>query len=172
MADAPLIDDTSHVVDEANELAFRTVFRPGCVDVIRGRIGPSSLLSQLVSLLVRAGIVHRNDGEDLIRSLLERERFGSTALGRGLAIPHLQTDAVSQHAGAALGCPDGVNFFSLDGNPTFFIVLLLSPRGSREQHSQLMSRLAGLMNDKRLTVVKQPGLTPGQLHELLIDLGE
>src|SRR5260370_41010945 len=56
--------------------------------------------------------------KELEAVLAERERLGSTAIGDGIAIPHGKLQGVSKILGAFGRHLTGVDFESLDGNPT------------------------------------------------------
>lgn len=56
--------------------------------------------------------------DELTAVLLERERLGSTAIGDGIAIPHGKLANVGKILGTFGRHPAGVDFESLDGNPT------------------------------------------------------
>src|SRR5260221_13102350 len=69
----------------------------------------------------------RIDRTALSRVLIEREQLASTAIGEGVAIPHGKLGAVGG-IGACLGpAPTGVEFASMDGQPTFLFFVLVGP---------------------------------------------
>ena len=53
---------------------------------------PEGVIRELVSLLVSAGSISDSVVDDLTKSLLAREKEGSTGIGGGVAIPHIKTD--------------------------------------------------------------------------------
>src|SRR5271163_3196748 len=55
---------------------------------------------------------------DLMAVLAERERLGSTAIGDGIAIPHGKLRGVANIVGAFGRHAEGVDFASLDGEPS------------------------------------------------------
>ncbi len=141
------------------------VFSPACIDVLPSRIGASSVLSQLVSLLVRAHRLPRERAEATVKDLAERERTGTTAIGKGLALPHLRTSAVDRSVGAAVIAPNGINFNSLDGKPTRLILLVLSAAEDREGHTDLLGRLAAFAQNKMLNYLLDDAIRPEQLYD-------
>src|SRR5712692_7913141 len=62
--------------------------------------------------------------------LAERERLGSTAIGDGIAIPHGKLPGVKKILGAFGRHRKGVDFESLDGNPTQLFFVLVAPEDS------------------------------------------
>ena len=64
---------------------------------------------------------------EVVRLLIEREKFGTTAIGDGIAMPRCMTSAVT-HPVAVLGISrSGVAFPSLDGDPVHMIFMLILP---------------------------------------------
>jgi PTS system nitrogen regulatory IIA component len=84
--------------------------------------------------------------KDLIYDLLvSREKLMTTALGDGLAVPHLRVPIVVNVARPTLGIfftREPIDMGALDGKPvhTLFLLLSLTPK----QHLELLARLAFL----------------------------
>ena len=87
-------------------------------------------------------------GKDAIyRVLCERERLASTAIGEGVAIPHGKLDAV----GSLLACVGrsraGIDFESVDGQPTHLFFVLVAPENSTGAHLKALARISRLFKD-------------------------
>ena len=96
------------------------------------------VVHELIDSLVAAGAAPAEIRDELIASVLEREKKGSTGFGKGVAVPHVKHPAVKRIA-AAIGLSDrGVDFNALDMQPVFSVFLLLSPADSPEEHLQAM----------------------------------
>lgn len=85
--------------------------------------------------------------EDLIAVLTERERLGSTAIGDGIAIPHGKLAKVDRILGAFGRHAKGVDFESLDGNPTHLFFVLVAPEDSTNLHLKALARVSRLFKD-------------------------
>lgn len=79
--------------------------------------------------------------------LAERESMGSTAIGDGIAIPHGKLAGVSRIWGVFGRSPRGVDFDSLDGNPTYLFFLLVAPEDSASLHLKALARVSRLFKD-------------------------
>ena len=102
------------------------------------------ILRQLVGPLGEGGIVADADG--YYERLLEREEMVSTALGRGIAFPHVRhpDQAPAQSPTTVLGiCRPGTDFNSLDGNATHVFALCCS--SSEAMHLRLLAKVTLLL---------------------------
>ena len=106
------------------------------------------VIRELVGLLVRSGAIKEKDVAKIIRILLDREALGSTGIGQGVAIPHGKTDCVSKLVGAVGISRGGLNFDSLDGEPTQIFFLLVAPEDSAGPHLKALARISRLLKEK------------------------
>jgi mannitol/fructose-specific phosphotransferase system IIA component (Ntr-type) len=76
----------------------------------------------------------------LLADLLARERELTTALGDGLAFPHIRLENLTSSYTLLGICPEGAEFGSLDQKPTQFFVLSIVPRN--QANALLLARAA------------------------------
>ncbi|MFI5394369.1 MAG: PTS sugar transporter subunit IIA [Candidatus Binatia bacterium] len=88
------------------------------------------------------------DGRRLLEVLWERERLGSTAIGDGIAIPHGKLPGLKTVLAAFGRHLHGVDFQSLDGNPTKLFFLLVAPEDSVGLHLKALARVSRLLKDQ------------------------
>jgi len=98
------------------------------------------ILRELVSLAEKSGAV--KDGALALEGVHTREAMGSTGLERGIAIPHAKTDGVSRIVLTIGIKPEGVEFQSLDGNPSKLFFLILAPPEQAGLHIEILSEIA------------------------------
>mgnify|MGYP002624043104 CR=1 FL=1 len=104
-----------------------------------------AVLRELAEHLARA---HEEvDADKLVEVLWERERLGSTALGDGVAIPHGKLPGLRSVLAAFGRHPEGVDFESLDGQPSRIFFLLVAPDNSVGQHLKALARVSRLLKD-------------------------
>ena len=94
----------------------------------------------LVDLMVRSGNIL--DKEVYKACVLKRETIGSTGIGEGVAIPHAKTKAVQRAGLAVIVAHDGVDFESLDGEPTKLFFLIAAPDTEDNIHLDVLGRLS------------------------------
>lgn len=98
------------------------------------------------------------DRELLLRLFLAREALASTAIGDGIAIPHVRNPIVLHVARPAVTLAflsQPVDFGALDGKPVHVLFSIISP--TNRSHLQLLSRLSFALHDGTLreTVARQ-----------------
>src|SRR5690349_12071945 len=100
----------------------------------------------------------RIDRATLSKVLIEREQLASTAIGEGVAIPHGKLGALGEIVACLGRAPGGVDFDSMDGQPTFLFFVLVAPDSSTGQHLKALARISRVFKDpefrKRLLAAK------------------
>jgi fructose-specific phosphotransferase system IIA component len=86
------------------------------------------------------------DIKKVTETIFEREKLVSTGVGKGFAIPHGKTDAISDIVAAFAITKDPIDFDSIDGEPVRFIFLLVGKETLLNTHIKLLSRISRLMN--------------------------
>jgi len=95
-------------------------------------------LREIIDTLLGTGAAEEALRDELVERVLERERRGSTGFGRGVAVPHVKHESVSEISAAIALSDKGVEFNALDKAPVYSIFLLLSPSDKPEEHLQAM----------------------------------
>lgn len=89
----------------------------------------------------------RIDRGALIRVLVDREQLASTAIGEGVAIPHGKLSTVNEIVACLGRAPGGVDFDSMDGQPTFLFFVLVAPENSTGAHLKALARISRVFKD-------------------------
>lgn len=99
--------------------------------------------------------------EEIYRGLSEREKIGSTGLGRGIAIPHCRLDGLDDFVSGVLIVPEGVNFHSVDGKKTFIFAFIIAPKEKRNEHIRILAGLSGFLRteEKRNEVMAEESVS-------------
>ena len=107
---------------------------------------PESALREVVAMLkLPPGL----DPEFLLQTLLAREALGSTALGNGIAIPHVRNPIVGQAGESAISLcflKNPIDFDAVDGQPVTILFTLVTP--NVKAHLHLLAKLAFLLHDQ------------------------
>ncbi|MBJ22335.1 MAG: PTS transporter subunit EIIA [bacterium] len=87
------------------------------------------------------------DRADLLTVLREREALQSTGIGEGVAIPHGKVQGLDRLVATFARSKGGVDFESIDGQPTQLFFLLVVPEQSGGQHLKALARISRFFRD-------------------------
>lgn len=104
-----------------------------------------SVIDELVNLVDLSGKL--NDKNEYKKEILEREAKSTTGIGDGIAIPHAKTKAVKNACLAAGVSKYGIDYDSLDGNPSNLFFMIAAPEGANDTHLEVLSRLSTMLID-------------------------
>ncbi len=100
------------------------------------------LLALFVDLLARSGkVLHVRK---LLQDFINRERKASTALEKGVAIPHVRSRHVRDTMIAFARSREGVDFDSMDGLPTHLFFIIVSPTHAGDFHIKIYKQIADM----------------------------
>lgn len=105
--------------------------------------GKQEVIRELVGVLP----MEKLDPDRVVQVLMDRERLGSTGIGDGVAIPHGKLPELDSLMAAFGRSSKGVEFESLDGNPTHLFFLLVAPENSAGVHLKALARISRLFKD-------------------------
>jgi PTS system nitrogen regulatory IIA component len=83
----------------------------------------------------------------LLQVLRDREALQSTGIGEGVAIPHGKLNGLDRLVATFARSRSGVDFESIDGQPTQLFFLLVVPEQSGGQHLKALARISRFFRD-------------------------
>ena len=105
-------------------------------------------LKELVDHLVVRGAIGASQKGPTLRAFLDREGLGSTAVGGGMALPHLRAGYVDRVVAVVGRSPQGIEYNAPDVDPVRVIVMLVSPRDESDAHLTILRKLARVLRDR------------------------
>ena len=102
-------------------------------------------IDKLIGLMDQTG--NLTDKEEYKRGILTREEMGTTAIGAGIAIPHSKNKAVTKAGLASMTVPAGVDYDSMDGEPSNLFFMIAAPAEGSDVHLEVLSRLSTILMD-------------------------
>ncbi len=101
--------------------------------------------------------------------LLERERLGTTGIGRGIAIPHGKLPSLDRVYGlfAKLAAP--IDFEAVDDRPVDLVFLLLAPAAAGADHLKALARISRILRDDALCEKLRRSDTPDAILAVLTE---
>lgn len=136
-----------------------------CVSMDLKGSNKEEIINELISLIEKSG--HIINRAHILDDVLSRERTMSTGMQRGIALPHGKTDGITTITVAVGIKRDGIDFNSLDGQPTRLFVMTVSPRKDSGPHIQFLSAISCILKDKNLTERIIAAKTAGELITIL-----
>ena len=112
------------------------------------------------------------DKAHLVKVLVERERLGSTGIGDGVAIPHGKMNGVRQPIISFGRSKQGLDFDSMDGQPTHLFFLLIAPEDSSGIHLQVLARIAKILKNRAFRMKLMKPSTRKELYQTIIETDE
>ena len=87
----------------------------------------------------------------LLNNLIKREKIGTTTIGNGIAIPHVQNDQISNPLCIITILSESLDFDALDNNPVDLIVFLILPDWSKSENLQILAQVSRLLRNSEIT---------------------
>lgn len=106
------------------------------------------IIDEMVEILYQGGKL--NDKEEYKKAILAREAQSSTGLEEGIAIPHAKTSAVKIPSIAFGLSKNGVDYKSLDGEPSKLFFMIAAPANASDTHIEILSKLTTMLLDDEI----------------------
>ena len=87
----------------------------------------------------------------LLNNLTKREKIGTTTIGNGIAIPHVQNDQIIKPSCIIAILSDGLDLDALDNYPVDLIVFLILPEESKSENLQILAQVSRLLRNIDIT---------------------
>ncbi len=121
----------------------------GLLDISNVAVGieaesKSSLIDAVIDLVADDESI--SDVDEVRNAVHEREEKMSTGVGKGLALPHAKTSAVTGVVAALATTKKPVDFSALDNDPVQIVFLLVGKQDAKAQHVRILSRFSRMMN--------------------------
>ena len=130
------------------------------------------VITELLTALDKAGKIGKGNCQKIIRSVIRRENEASTGMGKGVAVPHVKHEAVKDVVAAVGQSSSGIDFRSLDKQPVYSVVLLLSPKDNPDRHLEAMEKVFRHLQQEKFRKFLRQARTVEQVKDLLIEADE
>lgn len=98
------------------------------------------VINEMIQSLVDNGVV--TDFDTFKAGIMNREAQTSTGLGDGIAMPHSKNEAVKEATVLFAKSNKGVDYASLDGQPTDLFFMIAAPEGANDTHLAALAELS------------------------------
>jgi nitrogen PTS system EIIA component len=103
----------------------------------------------------------------LFEIVMRRERLGSTAIGRGISIPHAAHQDLTRTLGIIAVLKSPVDFDAQDRKPVDIVCLVIGPQNADSDHLKCVSSVARSLREVAICDQLRAAKTPNELLELL-----
>ena len=108
------------------------------------------IIKEMAQLFVKSEVLNSEDLEEFVKEINEREKLTPTGMQDGIAIPHARTPLVKKLS-LALGIShEGVDFESMDGEPSKLIFMIAAPEETKKEHLDLLAEISKLSYEEEL----------------------
>lgn len=126
-----------------------------------------AVIDEMIARLAEKDVI--SDVATYKEGIMKREAQTSTGLGDGIAMPHSKNPAVKNPAVLFAKSTNGVDYESLDGQPTHFLFMIAAPEGGNDLHLQVLASLSRkLVNPEVLEHLRQAE-TPEDVQAVFAD---
>ncbi|MBI5903145.1 MAG: PTS sugar transporter subunit IIA [Deltaproteobacteria bacterium] len=129
--------------------------------------GKRQLLEEMVSCA--ASRVDGVDAERVLNAILEREKFGSTGIGHGVAIPHGKIKGITEIRVFFGRSRPGVDFDSMDKRPVYLFFMIVAPENSTAAHLKIMAGISHLLKNQEFRHRLTTAETAGDVYRVIVE---
>lgn len=119
------------------------------------------VINEMVQSLVDNGVV--TDFDTFKAGIMNREAQTSTGLGDGIAMPHSKNEAVKEATVLFAKSNKGVDYASLDGQPTVLFFMIAAPEGANDTHLAALAELSKYLMKPGFADKLRQASTPDQV---------
>ncbi|GMA47076.1 fructose-specific PTS transporter subunit EIIC [Tetragenococcus muriaticus] len=127
-------------------------------------------IDEMVQKLYDIGRI--TDLDKFKEGILAREEETSTGLGDGIAMPHAKNDAVKEATVLFAKSEQGVDYESLDGQPTYLFFMIAAPEGADDTHLQALAALSRQLVNQDFVANLQQAQTPEDVQAAFAQVEE
>jgi DNA binding domain, excisionase family len=120
-----------------------------------------------------AGAPQIKSRQELVAEILRREELMSTAIGRGIAIPHVRLSSVTDLVvSVGVSQSDIIDFQSLDDVPVRLLFMIAAAYNQHAYYLQTLSFFSSKLKNNELRASLLAAKTPQEVYTLLVSQDE
>ncbi len=130
---------------EEQEISITDYLKENLIELDLKAKTKDEVLDELSKLL---GASHKVTSiQEVKKALDEREKIGSTGVGKGVAIPHAKTESVESLTIALGISKTKINFNSLDNEPVSIFFVFASPKKDTQKYLRVLARISRFLRE-------------------------
>jgi len=123
------------------------------------------LFGEMVALLKRNPSLSEIDGSTIQKALNEREKTGTTGVGKEVGIPHGKIMGLPSISAAIGVTKRGIEYGSIDGLPVKFVVAVVAPPEQSQNYLRILAKIARLLSDPAFTETLVTAKSPAEIYD-------
>ena len=104
----------------------------------------------------------------ILHALLNREKFGSTGVGEGIAIPHTRVPGVNAPFGMLARLSTAIDFDAIDDVPVDLVFLLLMPGEGDKDNLNVLACIARRLREQEIVRNIRNAASVDELYEAMV----
>ncbi|WP_131196400.1 PTS IIA-like nitrogen regulatory protein PtsN [Lichenihabitans psoromatis] len=116
----------------------------------------------------RAATVSGLPARDIYDAVLQREKLGSTGVGKGVAIPHGKLATCGKIFGVFARLERPIEFDALDGEPVDLAFLLVAPESAGADHLKALAKIARVLREPHVTTKLRAARDAASIYAIIM----
>ncbi len=108
----------------------------------------------------------------ILQALIAREQLGSTGIGRGVALPHARSNALTIPRVALMRLEQAIEFDAADGDPVDLVLAVIWPAEAMDDFLSTLAQFCKMLRQPRLLQGLREAATPEDASKLLCLVAE
>ncbi len=104
---------------------------------------------------------------DILDALIERESYGSTGVGRGVAVPHARLSGLERMKAVVVRLERPVAFDAVDDQPVDILFALFAPEGAQGDPLRALARVSRLLRQGEVREQLRQAHSPDAIYAVL-----
>lgn len=127
---------------------LKFLLQPESTKVLNNCSSKKKILEQIARLASDQLTEHSE--ADILNSLMNREKLGSTGIGKGIAIPHGKLKSSQKAVAVLLVNETAINYDAIDKKPVDIFCALLVPEDQCDTHLSTLASIAKIFDNKEI----------------------
>jgi fructose-specific phosphotransferase system IIA component len=155
------------VADQTGQatMDIKHVIDPSCICLDIAGDTKEAVITQLIDVLAAPQKLKNRD--QCLQAVLDRENAMSTGMQHGIALPHGKTAGVETMAVAVGIKKEGLEFQSIDGQPSTIFILIVSPLHTTGPHIRFLATISAILNNEDIRKKVLNCTTPDEVCSVL-----
>jgi PTS system nitrogen regulatory IIA component len=151
----------------AGNIHLETIISPDRIIFLNFSSKRDALLALAENISTAPQIKNR---QEIAREILKREELMSTAIGRGIAIPHIRLSSVTDLVvSVGISQTDIIDFQALDDEPVRLLFMIAAAAGQHAYYLQALSFFSARLKNRELRSALLASASPKEAYNILID---